>query len=124
VHDPIVYAIDVERGSIGLSVTTLIPIYDFYGIFSVTARYGEIGEIRGVTFGCRRQGCGQHKAAFYVYGGMFLQAIVRDIVFDSLIGFEIPADLQRLSVCMPGAIRGISFIFHLPEIIIAYGPAG
>lgn len=65
------YAIDVEKGSIGLSVITLIPIYDFYVIFGVTARYSEIGEIRGVMFGCRRQGGDKDKAAFCIYGAMF-----------------------------------------------------
>ena len=65
------YVIDVEKGSIGLSVITLIPIYDFHVIFGVTARYGEIGEIRGVMFGCRHQGGDKDKAAFYIYEGLF-----------------------------------------------------
>ena len=84
-HDAVFDIVFGQKTTIGLPRVAFIGIYFLDGCFCMFTENGTVIQIIGVIDRSRIQGGRQDEAVVGVHGGMFLQAIVGDIVFDGLV---------------------------------------
>ncbi len=90
----------------------------------MAAEGGAVRQILWVIDGSRGKSGSQDKAVINVNRGMFFEAVMRLIVFNDPIRFEISWELERFAVFIEFTFRSISFISMFFNLIIADGMAG
>ena len=77
-------------------------------------------EIGAVMVGGRGYLSSKNKPITGINRGMFLQTIVRFIILDSPVGFQIPGEFERFPLFIQFTRRCFSFLFFFFQLLFAY----
>ena len=123
-HDAVFNMVAMKKISDWLSTVSFIGIHLFDGCFSMTTTGNTEREIGTVMVGGRGYFGSKNEPITGINRGMFLQTIVRFIILNRPVGFEIPGELKVTSVFVQFTSRCFSFLFFFFQFLFGYGMAG
>jgi len=123
-HDAIFNMVAMKKISVWFSTVSFIGIHLFNRFFRMITASDTKREIRTVMVRGRGYFGSKNKPITGIDRGMFLQTIVRFIILDRPVGFEIPGELKGTSVFVQFTRRCFSFLFFFFHLLFGYGMAG
>ena len=113
--------IHVEKAAIGLPIIAFIGVNLLNRFLCMTTGDDAVGEIDAVTNRGGSKFRGENEAMVDIYGGMFLQAVMGDFIFNDPVRFKITREFKRFPVLVYLALRGLSFLSLFLDLLIADG---